>query len=64
VAELAAGGRTNREIAQHLYVTQKTVEGHLAQAYMKLAITGRGQLYQALGNVQGGHPVVEGARPG
>jgi DNA-binding CsgD family transcriptional regulator len=64
VAELAATGRTNREIAQQLYVTLKTVEGHLAQTYTKLGITGRAQLNHALGKVQGGHPVVEGARPG
>jgi DNA-binding CsgD family transcriptional regulator len=66
VAELAAAGRTNRQIAQELYVTLKTVEGHLAQAYAKLGITGRGQLPEALdrGEVQGGHPVVEGPDPG
>jgi DNA-binding NarL/FixJ family response regulator len=49
VARLAAAGRTNRQIAQELYVTIKTVEGHLAHAYPKLAITGRSQLAQALG---------------
>ena len=27
---LTAAGQTNREIAQRLYITQKTVEGHLA----------------------------------
>jgi len=66
IAELAAAGRTNRQIAQELYVTLKTVEGHLAQAYAKLAIPGRGQLAEALegGKVQGGHPVVEGAGSG
>src|SRR5580704_15736301 len=40
VARLAAQGRTNREIAYELYVTLKTVEGHLARAYAKLEITG------------------------
>ena len=48
VARLAAQGRTNREIAYELYVTLKTVEGHLARAYAKLEITGRGQLARAL----------------
>jgi DNA-binding CsgD family transcriptional regulator len=48
VARLAADGRTNREIAQSLYVTVKTVEGHLARAYGKLNITGRDQLRQGL----------------
>jgi DNA-binding CsgD family transcriptional regulator len=41
---LAADGRTNREIAQELYVTLKTVEGHLSRAYTKLGIEGRAQL--------------------
>jgi DNA-binding CsgD family transcriptional regulator len=49
VARLAAAGRTNREIAQTLYVTLKTVEGHLARVYEKLQIAGRGELAQGLG---------------
>jgi DNA-binding CsgD family transcriptional regulator len=61
VARLAAEGNTNRQIACALYVTVKTVEGHLAQVYAKLGIDGRSQLPAALtGKVQGGHPV---ARP-
>jgi DNA-binding CsgD family transcriptional regulator len=48
VARLAAEGRTNREIAQSLYVTVKTIEGHLARAYGKLNIAGRDQLRQGL----------------
>jgi len=48
VARLAAGGQTNREIAQGLYVTLKTVEGHLARAYAKLGIAGRARLADAL----------------
>jgi DNA-binding CsgD family transcriptional regulator len=42
VAKLAAEGRSNREIAQELYVTLKTVEGTLGRAYAKLGISGRG----------------------
>ena len=42
--ELAALGRTNRAIAQELYVTPKTVEVHLSSAYRKLGITSRGEL--------------------
>ena len=49
VARLAAEGRTNREIAQALYVTLKTVEGHLARVFDKLPIAGRGELAQGLG---------------
>jgi DNA-binding NarL/FixJ family response regulator len=41
IARLAAEGRTNREIAGELYVTLKTVEGHLSRAYNKLGIEGR-----------------------
>ena len=44
VAQLAAEGRTNREIAYQLYVTLKTIEGHLARAYTKLGIERRHEL--------------------
>jgi DNA-binding CsgD family transcriptional regulator len=44
VVQLAAEGRTNREIAYQLYVTIKTIEGHLARAYAKLGIERRQQL--------------------
>ena len=49
VAELAASGLGNREIAQTLFVTIKTVENHLARAYQKLGIKSRGELPAALG---------------
>jgi DNA-binding CsgD family transcriptional regulator len=49
VAQLAMEGMTNRQIAQELYVTTKTVEGHLARAFGKLGISGRGELRTALG---------------
>jgi DNA-binding CsgD family transcriptional regulator len=57
VALLAAGGRTNREIAQELYVTLKTIEGTLGRAYAKLGISGRGArqaLPEALGPLLAG----------
>jgi DNA-binding CsgD family transcriptional regulator len=44
VARLAAGGASNREIAQELFVTLKTVEMHLSSAYRKLDISSRAQL--------------------
>jgi ATP/maltotriose-dependent transcriptional regulator MalT len=44
IVRLAAEGRTNREIAQELYVTLKTVEGHLSRAYTKLGIERRAEL--------------------
>ena len=48
VAELAAAGHTNRDIAQRLFVTQKTVEAHLARTFRKLGIESRAQLAAAL----------------
>jgi DNA-binding CsgD family transcriptional regulator len=48
VAQLAAEGMTNKEIAQALFVTIKTVEVHLSHAYRKLEISSRGQLDKAL----------------
>ncbi len=48
VARIAAAGVPNREIAQTLFVTEKTIETHLASAYRKLGIRARGQLAGAL----------------
>ena len=48
VAELAAAGGTNREIAQGLFVTVKTVEWHLRNTYGKLEITSRRELADAM----------------
>ncbi|MFI1166082.1 LuxR C-terminal-related transcriptional regulator [Streptomyces sp. NPDC020801] len=48
VAELAAKGMTNSEIAQHLFVGLRTVEMHLTRAYAKLGTEGRHGLAQAL----------------
>ena len=48
VAGLAADGQTNRDIAQALYVTPKTVEVHLSNAYRKLGIRSRRELGGAL----------------
>jgi len=54
VARLACDGRSNREIAGELYVTLKAIEGHLARAYAKLGIEGRGQLAGALAPAKAG----------
>jgi DNA-binding CsgD family transcriptional regulator len=48
VVDLAAGGQSNRDIAQTLYVTPKTVEVHLSNAYRKLGISSRRDLARAL----------------
>ncbi len=48
VCRQAAEGRSNREIAQALFVTEKTVERHLSGAYQKLGIRSRFQLPAAI----------------
>jgi DNA-binding CsgD family transcriptional regulator len=48
VVDLAHAGGTNRHIAQELFVTPKTVEVHLSNAYRKLGIRGRRDLSRAL----------------
>ena len=48
VAELAAEGAANREIAQTLVVTPKTVEAHLSSTYRKLGVRSRHALAAAL----------------
>jgi len=49
VSRLAAEGRTNRQIAEGLFVTQRTVETHLRHVFQKLNITRREQLPPKLG---------------
>jgi DNA-binding CsgD family transcriptional regulator len=44
VAELAATGMTNREVAAALFISPKTVEANLARVYRKLAIRSRAEL--------------------
>jgi DNA-binding CsgD family transcriptional regulator len=54
IAELASQGLTNREIAQTLFITGRTVEGHLTSIFRKLMLHSRDELPAALG---GGAPV-------
>ncbi|MDQ4134513.1 MAG: helix-turn-helix transcriptional regulator, partial [Actinomycetota bacterium] len=44
VVRLAAEGLTNRQIGDHLFVSRRTVETHLAHVFLKLGITSRAQL--------------------
>ena len=44
VCELAAAGKSNREIAQELFLSIKTVETHLAAGYGKLGVNRRSDL--------------------
>ncbi len=44
VAELAASGLTNRQIAERLFMSRRTVEANLARAYRKLGVRSRAEL--------------------
>ncbi|MGE4121248.1 MAG: AAA family ATPase [Solirubrobacterales bacterium] len=48
VATAAASGATNREIAQDLFVSLRTVEMHLTNSYRKLEISSRAELAEAI----------------
>ena len=48
VAELAASGLTNREVAQAAFISPKTVEANLARVYRKLGIRSRAELGAAM----------------
>jgi DNA-binding CsgD family transcriptional regulator len=48
IAELAGQGLTNREIAQTLFITARTVEGHLTSVFRKLGVDSRDELAAAL----------------
>lgn len=48
IAAMATEGLSNREIAEALFVTRRTVEMHLTGAYRKLGVSSRGQLPAAL----------------
>jgi DNA-binding CsgD family transcriptional regulator len=48
VARMAADGMTNKEIAQALFVTAKTIEKHLGAVYRKLLVSSRSELRGAL----------------
>jgi DNA-binding CsgD family transcriptional regulator len=59
VALMAAEGLSNREIAQDLFVTVRTVESHLSRAYDKLEIRSRGELGRALEEPEAGEAPAE-----
>lgn len=51
VAELAAAGHSNKEIGRRLYLSPRTVAGHLYRLFPKLGVTTRAQLRDALNGV-------------
>ena len=62
VAGLAADGMSNPQIAQALFITLNTVEGHLRHAYQKLSISSRSQLPAALRSAAP-DPATPGGQP-
>ena len=51
VAELAASGKTNRDVAAALFISPKTVEANLARIYRKLGIKSRAELGRVIGDL-------------
>ena len=60
VAALVAEGKTNREVAAALYLSERTVEGHLSHVFGKLGVRSRTELARALAAEQG----VASSNPG
>jgi DNA-binding NarL/FixJ family response regulator/tetratricopeptide (TPR) repeat protein len=56
IAELVALGRTNREIAAELFLSEKTVEGHLTTVFAKLGVSSRAAVAAAVGRAHAGTP--------
>jgi DNA-binding CsgD family transcriptional regulator len=56
VVELAASGLTNRQVAEALFLSPKTVEAHLARAYGKLGIASRAELGAVMARTGEGIP--------
>jgi DNA-binding NarL/FixJ family response regulator len=44
IAELVAAGRTNREVAAQLVLSEKTIESHLRNVFAKLGVSSRVEL--------------------
>ncbi len=60
VVELAAAGRTNREVAAQLFMSPKTVEANLARIYRKLGVRSRAELGAQLATTAFiGHPPLQ-----
>lgn len=65
VVDAVASGMTNREVAEALVLSRRTVEYHLSNAYRKLGVHGRGALARALAEAGARAPLgTGGAGPG
>jgi DNA-binding NarL/FixJ family response regulator len=51
IAELAAAGLTNKDIGQQMFLSHRTVSGHLHRVFPKLGVTSRAALRDALAAV-------------
>jgi DNA-binding NarL/FixJ family response regulator len=49
IAGLVARGRTNRQIASELFLSEKTIESHLSKVFSKLGVSGRVAVAEAVG---------------
>ena len=58
IAQMAASGMTNREIADRIYLSHRTVAAHLYKVFPKLGITSRNQLSTALGDRTDGAELI------
>ena len=56
IADLAARGMSNRQIAEHLFISKRTVDAHLDHIYAKLGISSRVELLNALQWARLGRP--------
>ncbi|MDX6617993.1 MAG: hypothetical protein QOK36_379, partial [Gaiellales bacterium] len=52
IAELVAHGHTNRTIATQLYLSEKTIESHLAKVFVKLRVRSRAEVAERIGRAR------------
>jgi DNA-binding CsgD family transcriptional regulator len=64
VAELAAAGLSNSEVAARLFLSRRTVQYHLSKVFTKLGIRSRNELAAALARLSRPGPLTRALRPG
>jgi DNA-binding CsgD family transcriptional regulator len=60
VAQAVAAGMSNREAAEVLFLSPRTIEYHLSNVYRKLGVHGRGALARTLDSVESAAPTPRG----